>query len=252
MSLLLGVNIDHVATLRQARYGMNSDAPIIEPSILEAAFEAKAGGADSITLHVREDRRHMQDDDARLVRREVNLPLNFELANTAEMVDFACDLRPDFACLVPEKREEVTTEGGLDVIGNLESLRERIPELQDAGIQVSLFIDSDEDQIRASADLGAEMIELHTGAFALTTGAEHKCEIKRLQVGADLGNSLGLKVNVGHGIHLENIKDLFYIKNLKEFNVGHTLVSRSVFIGLRAAVAEMKAVMSAYPNPIEK
>ena len=143
MSLLLGVNIDHVATLRQARYAMNPDAPILEPSILEAALEAKAGGADSITVHVREDRRHMQDDDARLVRREIDLPLNLELANTAEMVAFACDLKPDFACLVPEKREEVTTEGGLDVIANQESLRQTVSKLQSLGIQVSLFIDSE-------------------------------------------------------------------------------------------------------------
>ena len=248
MSLLLGVNIDHVATLRQARYAMNPEAPILEPSVLEAALEAKAGGADSITVHVREDRRHMQDDDARLVRREVDLPLNLELANTAEMVDFACDLKPDFACLVPEKREEVTTEGGLDVVGNLESLRKTITELQSAGIQVSLFIDSEEDQIKAAADIGAEMIELHTGTFALTTGEERQSEIKRLYFGAELGNSLGLGVNAGHGIHLENINDLFYVKNLKEFNIGHTLISRSLFIGIRSAVEEMKAVMLEYPS----
>jgi pyridoxine 5-phosphate synthase len=248
MSLLLGVNIDHVATLRQARYAMNPDAPILEPSILEAALEAKAGGADSITVHVREDRRHMQDDDARLVRREVDLPLNLELANTPEMVAFACDLKPDFACLVPEKREEITTEGGLDVVGNLEALRKTISELQSAGIQVSLFIDPDESQIKAAANLGAEMIELHTGTFALTIGEEHESEITRLQSGAEFGTSLGLRVNAGHGIHLENIKNLFSVKNLKELNVGHTLVSRSIFIGLRAAVAEMKTAMAQYPT----
>jgi pyridoxine 5-phosphate synthase len=248
MSLLLGVNIDHVATLRQARYAMNPDAPILEPSILEAALEAKAGGADSITVHVREDRRHMQDDDARLVRREVDLPLNLELANTPEMVAFACDLKPDFACLVPEKREEITTEGGLDVVGNLEALRKTISELQSAGIQVSLFIDPDESQIKAAANLGAEMIELHTGTFALTIGKEHESEITRLQSGAEFGTSLGLRVNAGHGIHLENIKDLFSVKNLKELNIGHTLVSRGIFIGLRAAVAEMKAAMAQYPT----
>ena len=247
MSLLLGVNIDHVATLRQARYAMNPDAPILEPSILDAALEAKAGGADSITVHVREDRRHMQDEDARLVRREVDLPLNLELANTTEMVAFACDLKPDFACLVPEKREEITTEGGLDVVANMASLRKAVPELQAAGIQVSLFIDPDKHQIRAAAALGAEMIELHTGTFALTTGEEHEEEIKRLQSGANLGNSLGLQVNAGHGIHLENLKGLFSVKNLKEFNVGHTLISRSLFVGIRVAVAEMKNAMSNYP-----
>ncbi|MDB4438258.1 pyridoxine 5'-phosphate synthase [bacterium] len=247
MSLLLGVNIDHVATLRQARYAMNPDAPILEPSILQAALEAKAGGADSITVHVREDRRHMQDDDARVVRHDVDLPLNLELANTPEMVKFACDLKPDFACLVPEKREEITTEGGLDVIANLESLKKTIPTLQTAGIQVSLFIDPDEAQIQAAADLGADMIELHTGTFALTFGERHEQETKRLQLGAELGHTRNLQVNAGHGIHLENIEDLFSVKYLKEFNVGHTLISRSVFIGLRAAVEELKAAMNNYP-----
>ena len=248
MSLLLGVNIDHVATLRQARYAMNPDAPILEPSILEAALEAKAGGADSITVHVREDRRHMQDDDARLIRREIDLPLNLELANTAEMVAFACELKPDFACLVPEKREEVTTEGGLDVVGNQESLRQTVGKLQSLGIRVSLFIDSERTQIKAAADVGAEMIELHTGTFALTTGNEHESEIKRLQSGAELGNSLGLQINAGHGIHLENVKDLFSVKNLKEFNVGHTLISRGLFVGIRSAVNDMKAAMQGYPT----
>lgn len=248
MSLLLGVNIDHVATLRQARYAMNPDAPILEPSILEAAIEAKAGGADSITVHVREDRRHMQDDDARLIRREIDLPLNLELANTAEMVAFACELKPDFACLVPEKREEVTTEGGLDVVGNQESLRQTVGKLQSLGIRVSLFIDAERAQIKAAADVGAEMIELHTGTFALTTGNEHESEIKRLQSGAELGNSLGLQVNAGHGIHLENVKDLFSVKNLNEFNIGHTLISRGLFVGIRSAVNEMKAAMLGYPT----
>lgn len=248
MSLLLGVNIDHVATLRQARYSQNPDAPIAEPCVLQAALEAQAGGADSITVHVREDRRHMQDDDARLIRREVKLPLNLELANTPEMVAFACELKPDFACLVPEKREEITTEGGLDVVGHYESLRSTIPTLQKAGIQVSLFIDPEPAQIQAAADLGAEMIELHTGTFALTSGEAHLAETKRLQVGSELGNKLGLRVNAGHGIHLENLNDLFHVKHLKEFNVGHTLISRALFIGLKAAVAEMKAAMAGYPN----
>lgn len=247
MPLLLGVNIDHVATLRQARYALNPDAPIVEPSVLEAAREAQAGGADSITVHVREDRRHMQDDDARQIRREIDLPLNLELANTPEMVGFARELQPDFACLVPEKREEVTTEGGLDITRNLASLKKTVPALQEAGIQVSLFIDPEPDQIRAAASLGAEMIELHTGTFALTTGPEHQHETERLCAGAILGNELGLKINAGHGIHLENLKDLFSVKYLNEFNVGHTLIARSVFVGLRAAVAEMKDAMAAYP-----
>lgn len=248
MSLLLGVNIDHVATLRQARYALNPDAPILEPSVLESAREAQAGGADSITVHVREDRRHMQDDDARLIRRKIDLPLNLEMANTSEMTDFACELKPDFACLVPESREEITTEGGLDVVGNRDSLAKTISRLQARGIKVSLFIDPDEAQINAGSELGVEMIELHTGAFALSRGETHQAELIRLQEGALLGNGLGLQVNAGHGIHLENIGELFSVKNLIEFNIGHTLISRALFIGLRAAVAEMKAAMNSYPG----
>lgn len=246
MSLLLGVNIDHVATLRQARYALNSDAPTVEPSVLEAARAAQAGGADSITVHVREDRRHMQDADARLIRRQIDLPLNLELATTPEMVRFACELKPDFVCLVPEKREEITTEGGLDVISHRESLEEVVPTLQKAGIKVSLFIDPEANQLRAAAALGAEMVELHTGTFALSSGTENAVEIQRLQAGAELGNELGLQVNAGHGIHLENVSRLFSVKYLKELNIGHTLISRALFIGLREAVTEMKGAMSAY------
>jgi pyridoxine 5-phosphate synthase len=251
MSLLLGVNIDHVATLRQARYALNPDAIIVEPSVLEAASEAKAGGADSITIHVREDRRHMQDADAWEIRREIDLPLNLEMANTREMRDFACELKPDFVCIVPESREEITTEGGLNVTGHLESLRETISIVQAAGIKVSLFIDPEPGQIRASAQLGAEMIELHTGAFALSSGEEHLAELRRLQSGAELGNSLGLQVNAGHGIHLENLNEVFTVKYLKELNVGHTLVSKAIFIGIRAAVQEMRDAMDEYPGPNE-
>ena len=246
MSLLLGVNIDHVATLRQARYALNPDAIIVEPSVLEAAREAKAGGADSITIHVREDRRHMQDADAWEIRREIDLPLNLEMASTREMRNFACELNPDFVCIVPESREEITTEGGLNVTGHLESLRETISIVQAAGSKVSLFIDPEPDQIRASAQLGAEMIELHTGAFALSTGEEHLAELKRLQSGAELGNSLGLQVNAGHGIHLENLNEVFTVKHLKELNVGHTLVSKAIFIGFRKAVQEMRSAMDQY------
>ena len=248
MSLLLGVNIDHVATLRQARYALTPEAPTLEPSVLQAALEAKAGGADSITLHVREDRRHMQDHDARLIRRELDLPLNLELANTPEMLAFARDLGPDFACLVPEKREEITTEGGLDVLGNFQSLKESIPVLQQSGIKVSLFIDPVSAQIEAASNLGAEMIELHTGSFALSRGQERVDELERLQKGAELASQLNLQVNAGHGIHLENLSDLFSVKNLSELNVGHTLISRSVIIGLRAAVAEMRAAMLSYSH----
>ncbi|MDG1671116.1 MAG: pyridoxine 5'-phosphate synthase [Akkermansiaceae bacterium] len=251
MSLLLGVNIDHVATLRQARYALNPDAIIVEPSVLQAAWEAKAGGADSITIHVREDRRHMQDADAWEIRREIDLPLNLEMANTREMRNFACELNPDFVCIVPESREEITTEGGLNVTGHLESLRETISIVQAAGIKVSLFIDPEPDQIRACAQLGAEMIELHTGAFALTTGEEHLAELERLQSGAELGNSLGLQVNAGHGIHLNNLSEVFTVNCLKELNIGHTLVSKAIFIGFREAVQEMRNAMDQYSGPNE-
>lgn len=248
MSLLLGVNIDHVATLRQARYALNPDAPIVEPCVLEAAREAQDGGADSITIHVREDHRHMQPGDARSIREEIDLPLNLEMANTVEMVAFACDLKPDFVCIVPESREEITTEGGLDVVGHFDSLRENISKLQASGIRVSLFIDPDLIQIKASANLGVEMIELHTGAFALTEGEEHERELSRLQAGAELGCALGLQVNAGHGIHPENIGEVFSVKNLTELNVGHNLISRALIVGLRAAVVEMKELMAAYPE----
>ncbi len=246
MSLLLGVNIDHVATLRQARYALNPDAQIVEPSVLEAAREAKAGGADSITIHVREDRRHMQDADAYLIRKEIDLPLNLELANTPEMVAFACDLKPDFACLVPESREEITTEGGLDVVRHFDSLQITISKLQASGIKVSLFIDPEPKQIEASAKLGSEMVELHTGSFALNEGAEQKNELERLKVGADLAAGLGLQVNAGHGIHPQNINDLFHVKNLTELNIGHNLVSRAIFVGFRQAVIEMRKLMKDY------
>lgn len=248
MSLLLGVNIDHVATLRQARYALNPEASIVEPSVLEAALEAQKGGADSITIHVREDRRHMQDADAWVIRREVDLPLNLEMANTTEMTNFACELKPEFACIVPESREEITTEGGLDVVGHFDSLQRTVRQLQDTGVKVSMFIDPDPMQIEASAKLGAEMIELHTGAFALTEGQEHVAELKRLREGSVLGHSLDLQINAGHGIHLQNLKELFSVKHLIEFNIGHTLVSRAIFIGFRAAVAEMKTAMSGYPE----
>ncbi|MGJ8694735.1 MAG: pyridoxine 5'-phosphate synthase [Verrucomicrobiaceae bacterium] len=248
MSLLLGVNIDHVATLRQARYALNGDAPIVEPSVLEAAREAQAGGADSITIHVREDRRHMQVEDAWLIRKEIDLPLNLEMANTEAMLAFACELKPDFVCLVPESREEVTTEGGLDVTGNFDALQGTISTLQEAGIKVSLFIDPEPEQIIAAAKLGAEMIELHTGAFALARGESYSQELTRLQQGADLGAELGLQVNAGHGVHYENINDVFSVKNLTELNVGHALIARAIFVGLRKAVSEMKLLMAAYPG----
>ena len=244
--MLLGVNIDHVATLRQARYAGMNDAPHAEPDVVEAARAAMAGGADSITLHVREDRRHMQDEDAMAVRREIPLPLNLEMGATDAMLDFALRLKPDYVCLVPERRQEATTEGGLDVAGNLPALQKLVAALSANGSQVSMFIDPEEAQVRASKAAGAPMIELHTGRFANTTGAERAAEAQRLAAAAELAHSIGLEVHAGHGIQPGNLAELNQVPHLTELNIGHTLVSRAVFVGLETAVREMKTEISRY------
>ena len=246
MSLLLGVNIDHIATLRQARFSDMLDSPNAEPSPLTAAEDALAGGADSITIHVRGDRRHMQEPDAYEIREKIDLPLNFEMGNTHEMIAIALKLKPDFVCLVPETREEVTTEGGLDVDGLFDSLQPTVSTLQDAGIQVSMFIAPDSNQVEASARIGAEMIELHTGCFANAFGNDRNNETERLRSAAELGHSLGLQVNAGHGINLQNLPDLLTVPHLAELNIGHSLISRSVRVGLTTAVQEMKSAMAHY------
>lgn len=243
--MLLGVNIDHVATLRQARYAGMPDAHHAEPSVLDAARAALAGGADSITLHVREDRRHMQDRDAFAVRRDIPLPLNLEMGATESMLDFALKLKPDYVCLVPERRQEVTTEGGLDVIGHADLLRELIAALQGNGSRVSLFIDPEPAQIEAGAAIGAPMIELHTGRFSNTLGAEREAEVQRLISAAECGHKLGLDVHAGHGIRIANLTELSRVPHLSELNIGHTLIARAVFIGLEAAVREMKEAIAA-------
>lgn len=248
MSLLLGVNIDHVATLRQARYAQSPDSPNAEPSPLEAAHDSIEGGADSITIHVRGDRRHMQDRDAKLIRRDIAVPLNFEMGVTGEMIAFALELRPEFACLVPETREEVTTEGGLDVVGRRQEVGDCTRRLQAAGIRVSLFIDPDLPQVQLAAELGAEMIELHTGCFANATGDQLEYEIQRLREASVLGHSLGLQVNAGHGINYGNLFRLFEVPHLAELNIGHTLVSRALRVGLKEAVRQMKQLMGDYPG----
>jgi len=247
MSLLLGVNIDHVATLRQARYALLPDSPNAEPSPLEAALDAIRGGADSITIHVRGDRRHMQDRDARRIRAEVPLPLNLEMGVTPEMLALALALKPQFACLVPETREEVTTEGGLDVAGRRAETGDCIRALQDAGIRVSLFIDPDLAQVETAAELGADMIELHTGCFANTEGVAQQAEIQRLIAAAELGHASGLQVNAGHGINYGNLFKLFAVPHLAELNIGHTIVARAIRVGFSEAVREMKQLMSTYP-----
>ncbi|MBQ8480837.1 MAG: pyridoxine 5'-phosphate synthase [Akkermansia sp.] len=242
----LGVNIDHVATLRQARYATMLDSHNTEPSVLEAARAAMQGGADSITLHVREDRRHMQDADAMTVRREIPLPLNLEMGATPAMLEFALKLKPDFVCLVPERREEITTEGGLSVAGHEADLQPLVAALQANGSKVSMFIDPEEEQVRASAAIGAAMIELHTGKFANTLGEERAAETKRLIAAATLGHELGLEVHAGHGIQIANLAELNAVPHLTELNIGHTIIARAIFTGLTTAVQEMRAAIDGY------
>lgn len=242
----LGVNIDHVATLRQARYAGMLDMHNVEPSPLQAAQAALQGGADSITLHVREDRRHMQDADAFAVRKEIPLPLNLEMGATPEMLDVALRLKPDYICLVPERRQEITTEGGLDAASRVDELRPMVQALAANGSRVSLFIDPELAQIEAAAAIGAPMVELHTGRFANTLGAEREAETQRLIAAAERGHALGIEVHAGHGIQIDNLADLNRVPHLSELNIGHTLISRAVFIGLEAAVREMKEAIARF------
>lgn len=240
----LGVNIDHVATLRQARYAGEATCAVPEPSVLDAAREALQGGADSITLHVREDRRHMQEEDALAVRRDIPLPLNLEMGATDSMLAVASCVRPDFICLVPERRQELTTEGGLDVAARRRQLRELVAKLSDQGARVSMFIDPDPVQVQASASIGAPMVELHTGRFANTSGHNQEQELQRLIAAASLAHSMGLEVHAGHGIRLFHIPQIARISHLAELNIGHTLIARAIFIGLAQAVREMKSAIS--------
>lgn len=246
--LKLGVNIDHVATLRQARYrGSGHDGAIAEPDPVWAAVQVELAGAHGITVHLREDRRHMQDRDVRLLRQTIRTRLNLEMADAPEIIAFAEEVKPDEVCLVPEKRQEVTTEGGLNVRGGMASLKKTVPRLQRAGIIVSMFIDADEDQIKASAELGAEFVELHTGRYANARGEEaQRKEIERLSKGAELAHKLGLRVNAGHGLNYQNTRGIFAVPHLETLNTGHSIISRAVFVGLRQAVREMLALMEGY------
>ena len=240
----LGVNIDHVATLRQARYARMPGAHYEEPSVLEAARECEAAGAHSITVHLREDRRHIQDRDVHLLRRELRVPLNLESGNTPEIIAIACELRPAFVCMVPENRQEITTEGGLDVVRLRDAVEPAVRRLQAAGIRVSLFIDPDPDQVAAAGALRADMIELHTGTYANETGAAREAELARLMAAGAQGHALGLQINAGHGITTANLPPLKAIPHLMELNIGHHIVSRALLIGLRAAVREMLDAMN--------
>jgi len=245
-SLQLGVNIDHVATLRQARYRETPDLFCAEPDPVEAALIAERAGALGITAHLRADRRHIQDADITALRARLTTKLNFEIGNTPEIVEIALAIRPEDVCLVPENRAEVTTEGGLDVAGAIETLRPTVGRMRAVGIRVSLFIDPEERQIEASAALGVEMIELHTGAFANALGATAEVELQRLQAGARLAHAAGLQVNAGHGINYVNIGTILKIPHLIELNIGHSIISRSISTGLAMAVRDMLAAMAQY------
>lgn len=232
----LGVNIDHVATLRQARNG-------VEPDPVWAAAEAELGGADGITIHLREDRRHIQDRDLRVLKETVSVKLNLEIACEQEVCDIALDVKPDQVCLVPEKREEVTTEGGLDVAGSLPRVTQLCKDFHSAGIIVSLFIDPDENQVKAASQAGAPAIELHTGQYALNW-QKNDDELHRLIEASKLAIDLGLVLNAGHGLNYVNVQPVAQIPGMDELNIGHSIVSRSLFTGIRGAVAEMKRLIS--------
>jgi pyridoxine 5-phosphate synthase len=243
--LKLGVNIDHVATLRQARYrGMERG----EPDPIAAALLCEQAGAHGITAHLREDRRHIIDRDIVALRKAIRTRLNFEMANAPEIVEIALAVRPDIVCLVPEKREEISTEGGLDVLGHEAALRETIRRMKESGIEVSLFVDPDLAQIEASARVGAQFIELHTGAYAevFHQKAERNRELERLVAAAEQGYQVGLRINAGHGLNRENLPLLHVVPHLEELNIGHSIISRALFVGLEKAVQEILQVIEGY------
>ena len=233
----LGVNIDHVATLRQAR-GTDYPDPV------EAALLAEKAGADSITLHLREDRRHIQDHDLQRLKAAMRTHMNLEMAVTGEMLDIACGVRPQDCCLVPEKREELTTEGGLDVAGQLDKVAAACDKLSANGIRVSLFIDPDPRQLDAAIAAGAPVVELHTGAYADADPSTQEDELLRIVDAAAYGRQIGLTVHAGHGLHFENVKPVAAIAEIVELNIGHAIVARAVFDGLGVAVSEMKRLMA--------
>lgn len=232
----LGVNIDHVATLRQQRHTHYPDP-------IEAALRAEEAGADLITLHLREDRRHIQDADVFKLRPLLKTRMNLECAVTTEMLHIACKVLPQDVCLVPEKRTELTTEGGLDVAGAFVVVKAAVDQLQAHGIRVSLFIDPDERQIRSAAETGARIIELHTGAYAEAEGEQAQKEIERIRRAIAVALSLGLKVNAGHGLHYGNVASIAALDGIAELNIGHAIVAQAVFDGWDAAVRNMKAIM---------
>ena len=235
-ALELGINIDHVATLRNAR-------GTAYPDPLKAARLAEEAGADLITLHLREDRRHIKDADLLALRPLIKTRMNLECAVTPEMIKIACQVKPHDVCLVPEKRVEVTTEGGLDVLGHYDAVKLATQQLQEAGIRVSLFIDPDEKQIAAAKELGATVIELHTGRYADVTGDEQIKELERIKKAAAYGVSIGLRVNAGHGLHEGNVMPIAAITDLSELNIGHAIVAEALFKGWEKAILDMKSLM---------
>ncbi|MFP4069994.1 MAG: pyridoxine 5'-phosphate synthase [Opitutales bacterium] len=242
--ILLGVNVDHCATVRQARYRQHAldHGDEVEPDPVEFALASERAGADGITMHLREDRRHVQDADVRRAREQIATRLNLEMACTPEMIAYALDLKPDSVCLVPENREEVTTEGGLDIVGQKDRVAEVVAAMTEAGIATSLFIDPDPAQIEMAAELKSPWIELHTGAYANAYFHEsRRRELKVLVDGAERAQGLGLTVNAGHGINYVNITEVLTIPHLHELNIGHSIVSRALFVGVERAVREMKA-----------
>ncbi|MEK6736348.1 MAG: pyridoxine 5'-phosphate synthase [Pseudomonadota bacterium] len=233
----LGVNIDHVATLRQAR-GTQYPSPI------EAALIAETAGADAITLHLREDRRHIQDTDVDILRNLLKTRMNLESAVTDEMIDIALKVKPHDICLVPERREELTTEGGLDVIKHAEQIKRACGRLGDAGIRVSLFINADPLQIEAASQVGAPVIEIHTGSYAdASSMAIQQNELSIIQKAVTFGSALGLKINAGHGLHYQNVQSIAAIPEIAELNIGHAIVARAIFVGFKQAVQEMKQLI---------
>ena len=237
MSIFLGVNIDHIATLREARKTRY-------PSPVEAALAAETAGADSITLHLREDRRHIQDEDVAVLRQVLKTKMNLEMAVTDEMLSIACMTRPQDVCLVPEKREELTTEGGLDVAGQVAKMRGACARLADAGIRVSLFVDPDFAQLDASHAAGAPVVEIHTGAYSdAATDAARQLEFERIRKAVAYGRSIGLVVNAGHGLTYHNVHPIAALPGIHELNIGHAIVSHALFVGWKEAVSEMKRLM---------
>lgn len=236
MAVLLGVNIDHVATVRQAR-GTRY------PSVIEAAELAEKAGADSITVHLREDRRHIQDEDVRVLCASTKTRINLEMAVTPEMLAIALERQPADVCLVPEKRQELTTEGGLDVVSHFSAIASAVETLGNAGIRASLFIDPDPEQLDAARRAGAPVVELHTGTYADAEGRNRVKELARLHEACLFGHDAGLIINAGHGLHLANVQDIARLPHMNELNIGHSIIARAIFVGLENAVREMKALI---------